>query len=306
MKTLIHQHPRFVGGLIALLATGIVAAAVLVERAQAATRTGRELQRNRLSLRSLVLSVPSAEVLRQTSDDLADVSRDLMETQAAFRARAARANVAQQQPMPETTAAAFFDLVEFGGRMRERARQVGVRLSADERFGFAEHANTGPEPELIAAVFRQRIIVEHLLEVLWNARPDDLIAVRREQPRTTDTVRSERDEAARARDDGGSFLALEPGVSARRTGAIEATAFRLEFVGHTPVLRRLLNSIAEDEWPLSVRLVEASPAGLREGERSGVAVSEDSAFVTSRPMKFAVTIEFVEVPLSDAANVPGA
>jgi hypothetical protein len=226
MKTLLQPHPRFIGGLLALVAAGIVATAVLVERVQAATRIRRELEGNRQHLRSLVLSAPSAEVLRQTSDVLADARRELAETQATLRARAARANLAQQ-PVPETTAAAFFDLVEFGGRMRERARQRGVRVSADERFGFAEHAHTGPEPELITAVFRQRLIVEHLLGALWHARPDELIAVRRERPRTTQTVPSERDEALRGRDAGGSFLALELGVSARRTGAIEATAFRL-------------------------------------------------------------------------------
>lgn len=305
MKTLLHQHPRFIGGLCALVALGIVAAAVLVERAQAATRIGRELQRNRHNLRSLVLSAPSAALLRQTSDELAEASRELVETQAALCAQAARANVAQQS-VPETIAVAFFDLAEFEGRMRERARRAGVRLGADERFGFAEHANTGPGPELIAAVFRQRIIVEHLLEALWCAQPDELLAVLRERPRADHTVGRENAGPVRARDDRGSFFVLEPGLSARRAGAIEAMAFRLEFVGHTPVLRRLLRSIAEDEWPLSVRWVEASPVAQREGAHPGVAEGEAEVFVQPRPMKFAVTIEFVEVSPPDAANLPHA
>jgi hypothetical protein len=305
MKTLLQRHPRFLGGLCALVALGTVAAAVLVERARAATRIGRELQRNRQSVRSLVLSAPSAAVLRQTADELAEASREILETQAVFRARAARANVAPQ-PVPITTAAAFFDLAEFGARMRERARQAGVRLSADERFGFAEHANTGPEPGLIAAVFRQRIIVEHLLEALWNARPDELIAVRRERPRADHVSWRESEGPSRGHDRSGSLFVLEPGISARRAGAIEAVAFRLEFVGHTPALRRLLHSIAEDEWPLSVRLVEASPAEPHEGEQSIVADGEAGVFVQPRPMKFAVTIEFVEVSLADAANLTDA
>lgn len=300
MKTLFQQHPRFLGGLLALAAAGVFATAVLVERVEAASRSRRELQRNRHARQALMLSAPSEEMLRQTSARLVDASRELKAAQAVFRERDARANL--RQPVPETSAAAFFDLMEFAGRMREGARAAGVRLSANERFGFGEHANTGPEPESIAAVFRQRIIVEHLLEALWRARPDELIAVRRERPRMDPAIRAETNEAAQARDGVGSFFVLDPAVSARRAGVIEAAAFRLEFVGDTAVLRSLLNSIAGDEWPLSVRLVEASRRDQGEEPRSGATDAAVGVLIRPVPMKFVVTIEFVEMLLPTGAE----
>lgn len=305
MKALLQRHRGFLGGLVAVVMAGLVAAAVLLERAHAATRMRRELQRNRQELHVLALRAPGEETLRHTSDELMDARRELGESQSALRARVARTSLTQRS-VPETTAAAFFDLVEFGQRMRERAQQAGVRLRADERFGFAEHANTGPEAALIAAVFRQRLIVEHLLDALWAAGPDELIAVRRERPRSDHATASDPNSLAGADDGRGRFLEITSRVSSRQAGAIEATAFRLEFVGPTAALRSLLNSIAEDEWPLSVRLVEASPAEFAENENAVAGQADAGVLVQPRPTQFAVTIEFIEVPLADAVEVPRA
>lgn len=305
MKTLLQRHRGFLGGLVALAVVGVAAAAVLLERAHAAIRMGKELQRYRQELHTLALRAPSEETLRHTAGKRTEVRRELGERQAALRARVAGTNLTAQ-PVPDTTAAAFFDLAELGQRMRERARQAGVRLRADERFGFPEHANTGPEAALIAAVFRQRLIVEHLLDALWAARPDELVAVRRERPRSDHATASDPNNLAGTDDRRDSFLEIAAPVSSRQAGAIEATAFRLEFVGPTAALRRLLNAFAEDEWPLSVRLVEASPVELVENENAVAGESDARVLVRTRPTRFAVTIEFITMPPPDAAEAPSA
>lgn len=289
-------YPVFTGALVVLALTTLTEGALVFERRQAVRRAEHELQQNRRTFRALSANAPSPAMAAQIAANLAEASDVLtkLRTQLQAGTRAAPLLLA---PPPASRAEAFFDLTAFAERMSEHARLSEVGTSAGERFGFAEYAHSGPEPELIPAVFRQRLVVEHLLEELWRAHPEQLVSVRREPPRTG-RVAAEMAEAAweTTGGRGADFLEIDPQLSARIAGLVDAGAFRLEFIGDTAALRELLNAVTACEWPLLVRAVEAEPVVRSQGElpdavRGATAVP---VRVSRRPMKFIVTLELIE------------
>lgn len=161
----------------------------------------------------------------------------------------------------------YFDLAGFVEKTRALAAHAQVKLRPDERFGFASHASGGPAPELVPAVFRQRVVVQFLVEALIEARPQALLAVQRERPLTS-VARARRnlsslpDPAQVAPAAGGvalDFFEFDPALSVRVPGLVDSDAFRLEFTGQTNELRNFLNALATFELPLMVRSVEVEP-----------------------------------------------
>jgi hypothetical protein len=53
---------------------------------------------------------------------------------------------------------------------------------------------------------------------------------------------------------------MDSRISSRAPGFVEATAFRISFVGYTQVLRKFLNELATFQVPVVVRGVEVAPA----------------------------------------------
>jgi hypothetical protein len=185
--------------------------------------------------------------------------------------------------MPAKPIDAFFELAGFIEQLRTRAGQAQVVLKPDERFGFATHTNEGPAAEQIAAVHRQRLATQYLVETLLEARPLALLAMRRERP-----VAGARDSRDRAED----FFELERPLSLRLPGQVETGAFRLEFTGQTAALRNFLNSLASYRQPVVVRSVEVEP--LAAIPTAGpVAAGAPVPLVRQSLSKFAVTVEFV-------------
>ncbi len=192
-------------------------------------------------------------------------------------------------PPPAKSIDAFFELANFVEKLRTRAAQAQVVLKADERFGFAAHANEGPVADQIAAVHRQRLATQYLVETLLESRPLMLLSVRRELP-TADGVRDQRNRA----DD---FFEMDRSLSLRQAGQVETAAFRLEFTGQTATLRSFLNSLATFRQPVVVRSVEVEPLANEVTSRGGptapLAAGAPVPLVRQSLSKFAVTVEFV-------------
>ena len=72
-------------------------------------------------------------------------------------------------PPPGRSIDAFFALTDFTGQLRAKAAQEKVGLRPDERFGFTTHANEGPATEQIAAVHRQQLALQYLVEMLLES-----------------------------------------------------------------------------------------------------------------------------------------
>lgn len=249
-----------------------------------------------------------------------------------------RAQRFADQAAPAGRAEAYFDLAAFVDRMRALALKHGIDVAPDAtRFGFASYANGGPHVALIEQVFRQRCVVEYLVETLCAAQPKALLAVRRERPRSSDAAvthgSGERDNARGAAVD---FFALDPRASVGASEAVAAVGFQLSFVGQTATLRDFLNRLATFDLPVTVRAVEVEPVNFEEKgsqataaytsaspasfvlttdsggiSRSGVGGVTDADAVPLVPKpfsKFTVTLEHVQLrePSADAAHLDAA
>lgn len=217
-------------------------------------------------------------------------------------------------PAPGKAIDVYFDIAAFGERTRALAGRAQVVVNPDERFGFASHTNEGPEADLIPAVFQQRLLAQHLVEALIEARPRALLSVQRERPitvaaRMARNVPADPSALAPAAGDARSassatsqsggqpadFFELDPTLSVRVPGKVESDAFRVEFTGQTPSLRAFLNTLAEFRVPVVVRSVEVEP--LRgelpvSGASEAPAANAPVPLVTRNFSKFSVVVEF--------------
>ena len=146
---------------------------------------------------------------------------------------------------------AFIALVTAREEWRRLAASRWVALLPDESFGLATYAHQGPPADQLAAVDQQLGLTRLLLEKLFAARPEKLLAVRREKPPSSGP-----DGLPEV---GADFFQLDPRLDLRLAGLIEGQALRLEFTGRTPVLRDWLNSLATAPESLVVRSVEVEP-----------------------------------------------
>lgn len=250
-------------------------------------------ERDWLAHRSPALT---AENARAIEADLALAERRLVELRASFAGRPWLAT-APAQPVE-----AHFAVAAFAKRMRALAAQQRVALRSEENFGFATCANAGPSPELLGAVHRQRVVLEHLLEALFEARPDALIAVARERPlsaaqraarRAGDGASSEAGEASAASEVAEDFFTPAERLRLAVAGVAESELFRVEFAGRTPALRSFLNALARSPLPVFVRAVEVAPEAAAPAE--GTAPDAAVPLVAPAASRFAVTVECVEL-----------
>lgn len=267
------------------------------KRAESTLRQRKD-ERDWLARQSPALSAANAEAIVA---DVAAAEKKLAELRRTLAGRPRWLSAA-----PKRTTDAYFALASFAEKMRALAVRQQVELRPDERFGFASYANVGPEPDLLAAVHRQRVVIEHLVEALLEARPRALLAVQREHP-LTEAQRAARrqpltpDSTAaapvvpRAGGEAKDFFEPDPQLRLRVPGLVETEAFRLEFTGQTQTLRAFLNELAAFKLPLVVRSVEVTALAPETAplERK---VGEPVPLVAQNFSKFAVVVEFVELP----------
>ncbi len=287
-------------GLLVISESGL-----LGERWVAARQARRQHEKVSRELRALAAlqPAPTVENAGLIEADRVRTMRTLAELRAAL-APAAGASPAHVPPAPAHRAQAFFELAEFVEAMRARARQAGVILRADERFGFSRYVYEAPEMGQMAAVLRERRGMEALLEALLAAQPHEIISCQRElpaeRPGEARKFIPERTLAARAPGvTGEDYFAIDPRISQRAPGIVETAAIRLTFTGRTKTLRTLLNRLGKMEPPVLVRAVEvATPDRPRESSRP---VGAGAVPLVASPWsRFTVTVEFIQLPAQPA------
>ena len=292
MKLRLKKYPVFAGVLAALLLVLAAEGWCLWARAAAAHAARRRVQQQEGQLRQLADTVPppTGEMAAQIERDLARTRAALAAMQAELRGRGPVVERVRKTRPPERRTDAFFDLASFVERTRDRARRAGVGLADGEMFGFSLYAHTGPEPDLIPAVFQQRLIAQYLVEALIDARPRQILSFLRERPLSPQqrAARAQAEPAGSAPgepanppdtpDDASipDLFTLEPRFSARAPGFVDTQAYRATFVGHTATLRTFLNKLAGYELPLVVRQVEVAPFTAEAADPAATAVPPDS------------------------------
>ncbi len=292
------RSPVLVGALTLCAALAVGELYVIYERGSA-SRDGEAklLQRqSELMAMATIMPPPTRDVAVAIEEDLARAHATLATMQAELQGRGPAAERWRTARIPTARTDAYFDLASYVERLRERARQNEVAIRPEAaRFGFAAHANEGPELERIGAVFRQRLLAQYLMEALLDARPRAILAVKRE-PAFTPLEREAREatlaeaEAAAVIAAGGDLLdtnspqlelpegpdyfAIDPRASARRAGFVDTIAFKFVFTGQTAALRTFLNRLALFELPILVREVEVELASP--DETADFAVEEPS------------------------------
>ena len=270
---------------------------------------------------------PSVENQQAIEAELAAAQKTVAELRAALKGRDADWLTT---PVPAKSIDAYFDIAAFVEKMRAQAARSQVAVKPDERFGFATHANEGPEPDLLPAVFRQRLVMQRLLDDLLAARPRALLSVQRERPLTA-AQRTARQSppaavaganqnaaptqppAPRKGDVPADFFEPDARLSLRQPDVIGAEAFRLEFTGQTPALRAFLNSLAIFKVPLIVRSVTVESLSVETPVSEASDAPEPAASaVTTAPVplvaqnlsKFTVVVEYVELISTPAPQAP--
>lgn len=246
------RFPWSAGTLVVLLLVGALGLWL------AADRRGLFLHRAAACEALAAAVAPAAgEWSRATMSDAADQTTRVEEQLGRWRASLGRelpGGTAVEEPRERSEA--FFGLDEFRTRMRSRATQLGIGLREGEQFGFAAYVHEGPDDRLLGAVHRQRQMIEFLLEALFREPPVELRNVQRERPSTGRV-----EDILAAPVTGGDYFAIDPQISARVSGLIDAVAVRLVFVGRTATLKAFLAGIGGYGLPLIVRSVEAEDAG---------------------------------------------
>lgn len=161
---------------------------------------------------------------------------------------------------PTSRADAFFDIASFVEDYRVKAVAAGVEIPANEYFGFAAYSTSGPDQDRIPGVYRQRVIIAHILDKLFQARPTSLVAVVREgQARAA--------APGRGTPDGGGSFQLPSRQSLAIPELAETLPFQVAFTGRTTNLRTFLNALAEFDMPLVVRHIDVTTTGAQTAEQ---------------------------------------
>lgn len=270
-------YRHYPGFAIGLTLCGLVAAgeiALGVERWLASRAEATRLQQRRAELEGMgqLNPAPTREVAAAIEADLARAQAALAAMKTELSGQSAAVEKLRAAKVPAARTDAFFDLATYVERVKEAAAKAGVQLRPEAaRAGFAQYANEGPETDRIEPVFRQRQLAEHLMNLLLEARPEAIVAVRRERPRTKAEREAEAQAIANGQPppapeggDGPDFFALDPRGSARVPGFVATSGFRLTFQGETAALRLFLNRLAAFELPFLVREIEVEPVNAEE------------------------------------------
>ncbi len=333
------SHPFFYTTLILLGAVTAGQAWLVFNQRSQTARLSQDIERGRNELAAFGRQnpFPSRENVERVEQDRRQAERTRAEIRQILRATSETAERLAAAVVPGSTTDAYFDIANYVERIRAAAQEAGVALPVEDRLGFSQYANVGPERELIGPVFRQRQYADYLMSVLIAARPREISSLQRERPLTA-AQRQQMAEAAALGQaptppagggaESGDYFVIDPRVSARVPGFVDTIPFRLNFVGTTGSLRMLLNELARFELPVVVRSVEVEPlTGRAEGRQAqrpapaanpfalfGGGAEAAPAAEAERPLvdqtdsRFVVTVEFVSLvesqPQEGASEAP--
>lgn len=311
------KNPVFAAGITVCVLIALVELGLLYERWAASREGAVKLVQRKQELFNMreVVPPPKREIAKAIESDLAQAQQALAAMQAELKGRGPAAERLRSAKVPAARTDAYFDLATYVEKMRELARKHEVEIRPEAaRFGFATHANEGPDVDHIEPVFRQRLVAQYLVEALIEAKPRALFAVRREVP-ISRREREEREALLAAQAPGGEpspegaapaeadlpegpdFFALDRRSSVRTAGYVDTAAFRVVFTGQTASLRAFLNRLASFELPVLVREVEVDPATA---EEATVAAPAEEAVVSAEPAAPSVVLSVEPAPVKKA------
>ncbi|MBI2514468.1 MAG: hypothetical protein HYV96_21040 [Opitutae bacterium] len=310
------KNPRFAAILLASAAACALQGWLIHTTHERARRAAVQVEAKRAERDWLARQSPalSEENARAIAAEVAAAA------QRAAEFRAAIAGQAWLSAPPERPVDGYFALASFTETMRALAVRARVALRTEERFGFATYANEGPEADLLGPVHRQRVVMQHLLEALFEAHPKSLVAAVRERPLTAAQRAGRRAAISAAAADATSngnlsgaagqpadFFEPDSRLRLDARGVADGELFRVEFTGQTQALRAFLNSLAASPLPLFVRAVEVEPempgasAPVATASAGTLAPIAPVPLVTQNSSTFAVVIECIEVAPAAAA-----
>jgi hypothetical protein len=324
------SHPFFYTSLLLIGAvTAGEAWLIFSQRSQAAKLTAEiEQKEQALQAFSRQQPFPSRENVAAVEADRQEAEKTRDEIRKLLRATGEVADKIEAASVPNTSADAWYVIADYVERVRATAQAAHVGLPAENRLGFALYAGTGPERELIPAVFRQLQYADYLMGVLIAARPREILSLHRERPLTEAQKRQNAEGAGSglapsysSAAEAGDFFTMDPRTSARVPGFVETSPFRFSFVGTTSSLRSVLNQLAKFELPVVVRSVEVESLNKQEpaarsrpsaanpfalfgetGEGAPAAVETEKPLIEQTDSRFVVTVEFISLVDKTPAN----
>jgi hypothetical protein len=270
-----------------------------------------------LNLEKIPLTSANRDLIE---NDLAASTANVAKMQGLLKGNGDTADQLRAAPVPADAPDAYFSINKFVEDTRKRYQDAMIKIKDDERFGFATYAHKGPDADLIPEVFHQQQIASYLLDALLDAKPAALLSVQRERPLTKEerlaaqsppkaAVPGQPPAALPPADSSGDLFEIDPRITARRPGQVDAIGFRLSFVGKTDSLRSLLNKLGNFELPLVVRSVEVEASDPEPAAPDPTVDAEGheleampKAKVEKLLSKFTVTIEYID--LVPAAQTP--
>lgn len=300
----LRQHPMFAtlmaAALLALLLLGasIVALAIANHRARVKLKQ-RQHDLRTLAAAGLLLNEAEAKL---AAENVAKVEQENAERLARI-STGSKPNTESDAAAPATPTDAFFELAAFVERMAAQGRAFGVKMAADEHFGFAAYAKSGPDQGSIPAVLKQQATVERVLTHLFAAHPEQLVSVARERLPASGSSQSNSTSVGAA---SAELFVASPLHTARVEGEIGTVAIRVAFVGETAVLRNFLNAMSSHDPRLLVRSVEVEPADNAASSRGAAErQSHRLASAIAQRTKFTVVVEafeFLREPVPQAIS----
>lgn len=309
----VRKHPLFAAVLV-VCAVAVAAEAWLLYQTWQRTERARTVLRQRQEERDWLARqkpAPTQENTEAIAADVAGAEKRLNELRKTIGDRKRGLSAAPKRPTD-----AYFALASFVEKARALAVRQQVEVRADERFGFSTYANVGPDTDLLAAVHRQRWVIESLVESLLESRPRSILSVQRELPRRKNAASASaandgessatggRVAEERVTGDARDFFEMDPQLRLSTPGLVESEAFRLEFTGQTQSLRGFLNSLAAFKLPLVVRSVQVSPLPPESSLAERAAAEAAVPLVAQNFSKFAVVIEYVELASAPLTSTP--
>ena len=179
----IKRSPLLAAVLVILLA-GVGAEIWLLQQVRSDAQRSRVALEQKIQERDWLARqspAPSAENQQAIEAELGAAKKAVAELRTALKGKEANWLA---KAAPAKAIDAYFDIAGFVEKMRAQAARAQVMIKPDEHFGFSSHANEGPELDLLPAVYRQRLVLQRLLDEILAARPRALLSVQRERPLT--------------------------------------------------------------------------------------------------------------------------